>query len=102
MTASPQVTHRQRSPAILRALAGAGLTDLLWNVDSQDWQVPVTPELAAGRVLTLMLLKRRGVVLVHDVHPKALGALPLIWQALAGAEVTWTDCRSLGAPPARE
>jgi peptidoglycan/xylan/chitin deacetylase (PgdA/CDA1 family) len=93
--------YGERSPEVLRALAGAGLTDLLWNIDSQDWQAAVTPELAAGRVLTLMLLKRRGIVLFHDVHAKALGALPRIWQALAGSGVHWLDCRTLGAPPAQ-
>jgi hypothetical protein len=46
----------------------------------------------SGRVLTLMLLWRHGVVLFHDVHPAARKALPAL---LDVGGVTWLDCHEL-------
>jgi peptidoglycan/xylan/chitin deacetylase (PgdA/CDA1 family) len=86
--------YGQRNAAILQILHDSKMIDVLWNIDSQDWQHPVTPELAAGRVTSLMLLWRRGIILFHDIHPKAQGALPAIWKATEGAHVTWRDCRA--------
>jgi hypothetical protein len=63
----------------------------LWNIDSQDWQHQISSEDIVNRMLGLMLIKRRGVLLFHDVHPKAALALPAIFQALADS-VTWRDC----------
>jgi hypothetical protein len=42
---------------------------------------------------TLMLIKRHGVLLFHDVHPKAKVALPVIFGKL-GAAVEWRDCHA--------
>jgi peptidoglycan/xylan/chitin deacetylase (PgdA/CDA1 family) len=84
--------YGQRGDAVLKQLASSGLTDVLWNIDSQDWQAAVTPRLAAGRVVTLMLLWRRGILLFHDIHPKAREALPLVWSQV-DTGVTWLACR---------
>lgn len=86
--------YGQRTPELLAALAAGRVRDVLWNIDSQDWQKSVTAPLAAGRVTTLMLLWRRGIVLFHDIHPKAEGALPAVWKATDGAHLTWRDCRA--------
>lgn len=48
-----------------------GLQVGLWNIDSQDWSSKVSADAAGQRVLTLMLLWRRGVILFHDIHSKA-------------------------------
>jgi peptidoglycan/xylan/chitin deacetylase (PgdA/CDA1 family) len=93
--------YGERTPEVLRSLARLGLTDVLWNIDSQDWQPTITAGQAADRVLTLMLQKRRGIVLFHDVHPKAVAALPVLWKALEGSTVRWMDCRELEAPGAQ-
>jgi hypothetical protein len=45
-------------------------------------------------MLTLMLIKRHGVLLFHDVHPKAKSALPIIFNELGNA-VEWRDCHKL-------
>jgi peptidoglycan/xylan/chitin deacetylase (PgdA/CDA1 family) len=66
----------------------------LWNIDSQDWQQQISSEDIVNRMLGLMLIKRRGVLLFHDVHSKAELALPAIFQAL-GNSVTWRDCANL-------
>jgi peptidoglycan/xylan/chitin deacetylase (PgdA/CDA1 family) len=64
----------------------------LWNIDSQDWNAHMSSTDLVDRMVTLMLVKRHGVLLFHDVHPKAHAALPVIFDKLGDA-VTWRDCR---------
>ncbi|MEI8394432.1 MAG: hypothetical protein WCF85_06835 [Rhodospirillaceae bacterium] len=42
----------------------------------QDWNGSVTADEAAQRVSILMRVWRRGVILFHDIHPKAARAVP--------------------------
>jgi peptidoglycan/xylan/chitin deacetylase (PgdA/CDA1 family) len=91
----------QRSAEIVRSLAAHGVTTVLWNIDSEDWQDGATANLTAGRVLTLMLLKRRGILLFHDVHPVAAATLPSLLHSLEHSGTNWLDCRDLGTGPAR-
>lgn len=65
----------------------------LWNMDSQDWNAKMTADSAAQRIYTLMLLWRRGVVLFHDIHPKARQALPWLVEQTQGSGITWANCR---------
>lgn len=69
-----------------------GLQVGLWNIDSQDWSNKVSAAAAGQRVLTLMLLWRRGVILFHDIHSKAPVAVPWLVQASQGSGVSWQDC----------
>jgi peptidoglycan/xylan/chitin deacetylase (PgdA/CDA1 family) len=71
-----------------------GLRVALWNLDSQDWNSHVTPDDILNRMLTLMLLKRHGVLLFHDIHPKAQASLPRLFEQL-GQAVDWGDCHQL-------
>jgi peptidoglycan/xylan/chitin deacetylase (PgdA/CDA1 family) len=71
-----------------------GLQVTLWNLDSQDWNKQVNSDNILNRMLTLMLIKRHGVLLFHDVHPKAKAALPLLFNEVGNA-VEWRDCHSL-------
>lgn len=64
---------------------------MLWNIDSQDWNANITAKEVADRVVTLMLLWRRGIILFHDTHPKANTALPEIWKAFAKCNIQWID-----------
>ncbi len=66
----------------------------LWNIDSQDWNAKVSANDISHRMVTLMLIKRRGMLLFHDVHPKAKEALPMIFESLADS-VVWGDCKQL-------
>jgi peptidoglycan/xylan/chitin deacetylase (PgdA/CDA1 family) len=70
-----------------------GLQVALWNLDSQDWNNQVDSEAVLNRMRTLMLIKRHGVLLFHDVHPKAKTALPMLFQELGNA-VEWLDCHN--------
>ncbi len=87
--------YGQRNPAFLEELSRQRLRSVLWNIDSQDWQAQVTPPLEVGRVVSLMLLWRRGIILFHDIRPKARLSLPRIWSAMDGTGVRWMDCRAL-------
>ena len=78
--------YGSRGPRELTLVKKLGLQSVLWNVDSQDWMpsMQVRPGRIAGRTLALMLLHRRGIVLMHDVQPqtpselkKLLNELPL-------------------------
>ncbi|MGN6528736.1 MAG: polysaccharide deacetylase family protein [Burkholderiaceae bacterium] len=69
-----------------------GLQVALWNLDSQDWSAHVGPSDVIDRMISLMLVRRHGVMLFHDVHPKAKEALPAIF-AKVGDAVDWRDCR---------
>lgn len=66
----------------------------LWNLDSQDWNHSVDVNDIVNRMTALMLIKRHGVLLFHDIHPKAQAALPILLQEL-GRAVEWGDCHSL-------
>lgn len=65
----------------------------LWNIDSQDWNAHMSSTDLVDRMVTLMLVKRHGVLLFHDVHPKAYVALPVIFDKLGDA-VSWRDCHA--------
>ncbi len=66
----------------------------LWNIDSQDWNNHVSGDNAAQRVFTLMLLWRHGVILFHDIHPKALVAVPWLLEHARETGVSWKDCQT--------
>ncbi len=84
--------YGQRSQAMLKRLAELGDPVVLWNVDSQDWNAKIPAESVGDRVFTLMLLWRSGIVLFHDVHPRALRALPGITQSARAAGLTFRGC----------
>ncbi|KAF0862332.1 polysaccharide deacetylase family protein [Pseudomonas sp. LD120] len=72
-----------------------GLQLMLWNIDAQDWSQKISAQAARQRVQTLMLLWRRGIILFHDTHAKAMQAVPALFDANQRNGVQWLDCRSL-------
>ena len=48
---------------------------------------------SAQRVLTLMLLWRKGVIVFHDTQDKARVALPMVLQATTQSGLGWQECR---------
>ena len=70
---------------------------VLWNIDSLDHHSAMTPTLVRDRVLSLMLLWRKGIIRFHDSQPKAAQALPGIFAALHGTPVRWVDCHNFAA-----
>ncbi|OJH41893.1 polysaccharide deacetylase family protein [Cystobacter ferrugineus] len=87
--------YGQRSPELTRWLSGQGGEVMLWNIDSQDWNATVAPGPTTDRVVTLMLLWRRGIVLFHDVHDKVHEAVPRLLDFARDTGLTWKDCGAL-------
>jgi len=85
--------YGQRTPEISQYVVNRHQQDMLWNIDSQDWNAHVTPEQVTGRMISLMLLWRHGILLFHDVHPKAKQVLPAILSATENSGIHWTSCR---------
>lgn len=85
--------YGQRTTEISEYLVKRGARDMLWNIDSQDWNAHVTAAQVTGRVVSLMLLWRRGILLFHDVHPKARQVLPAILSATEKSGIQWISCR---------
>jgi peptidoglycan/xylan/chitin deacetylase (PgdA/CDA1 family) len=71
-----------------------GLQVALWNLDSQDWNNHVDADDIVNRMTGLMLIKRHGVLLFHDIHPKANRALPILFDELSNA-VKLRDCHQI-------
>ena len=57
------------------------MKSMIWNIDSMDWADPV-PNSVAQRVLKEVEQQDRGVILFHDIHRRALDALPGLIEAL--------------------
>jgi len=70
-----------RNPEGLQILNELRLRSVLWNIDSLDWADPV-PSSIADRVLRLVDQQGRGIILFHDIHERAVKALPLILDRL--------------------
>lgn len=64
----------------------------LWDIDSQDSNGQLTAEQSGQRVLTLMLLWRRGVIVFHDAQAKAQTAVPWLLQQTAQSGIGWEEC----------
>lgn len=65
---------------------------VLWNIDSQDWNAKLQPAAMQDRLITLMLLWRRGILLFHDIHPKARTALPGIGAFMEKSGLSMMGC----------
>ncbi len=64
----------------------------LWNIDSQDSSGQLDAEQTSQRVLTLMLLWRKGTVVFHDAQKLAQQAVPWLMANTAQSGVIWEDC----------
>ncbi len=65
----------------LQVLSEAGLKSIMWNIDSMDWADPV-PESIVQRVVEQVQKEQRGIILFHDIHDRAVKALPQILDRL--------------------
>jgi peptidoglycan/xylan/chitin deacetylase (PgdA/CDA1 family) len=65
---------------------------MLWNIDAQDGSSQLSAEDSGDRVLTLMLLWRRGIIVFHDAQLKARTAVPALLAATAQSGIAWEDC----------
>jgi len=78
----PYGAHNQEG---LQALEKAHLQSVMWNIDSLDWADPI-PSSIADRVLKAVEKQGHGIILFHDIHDRAVKALPVImenWSLMA-------------------
>lgn len=73
-------------------MASQQLRVSLWDIDAQD-DGPLTGEASAQRVMTLMLLWRKGVIQFHDSLPKAQLAVEWLLRNTVQSGIGWEDCR---------
>ncbi|MER6009398.1 hypothetical protein [Streptomyces bluensis] len=57
--------------------AATTLSPVLWDVDTEDWKSP-TPPGSPGPSGA----KRNAVVLMHDIHPTSVAAVPQVLRTL--------------------
>lgn len=95
----PYGQRRADSAEFFRA---QGLKVSLWNISSEDWSRNITPDQAGQRVLTLMLLWRRGVVVFHDINNKVETALPWLLNSTAQSGLQWQDCHGYPEKPVEQ
>lgn len=77
-----------RVPGLLRggvvesAAAERGL--MIWSTDvmAHDWKRRITVEGIVRRAIDRLEAKGKGILLLHDIHPKTVEALPLIFAEL--------------------
>lgn len=83
--------YGQRNKALVDYVNSHQSKVVLWNMDSQDWNKDINAKEVANRQITLMLLWRKGILLFHDVHQKAQGAVPIIHDYFKKADIIWID-----------
>ncbi len=70
-----------RNDLVLAEVTARGLRSVLWNIDSRDWADPI-PRSIVTRVVEEALHEGRGIVLLHDIHPRTVEALPILLDEL--------------------
>lgn len=70
--------YAPKVPAARELIAEQGLIHAYWNIDSVDWKNIGRPERTASIVTKEMQVKKRGVILLHDIHESTVDATSLI------------------------
>jgi uncharacterized caspase-like protein/peptidoglycan/xylan/chitin deacetylase (PgdA/CDA1 family) len=70
-----------RTDIQLEALQPYHLRSILWNIDSMDWADPL-PTSIVNRVMKEVEKEKKGILLFHDIHDRAVKALPIILDRL--------------------
>ncbi|MBK4990353.1 polysaccharide deacetylase family protein [Pseudomonas sp. S36] len=73
-------------------MASQQLRVSLWDIDAQD-DGALDAQTSAQRVLTLMLLWRKGVIQFHDALPKAQPAVQWLLEHTAQSGIGWQGCK---------
>ncbi len=70
------------SSTVRSEVAARKLRTMLWNIDSLDWEDPISTSVA-NRVIKEARHAGKGIILFHDIHPRAVEALPTILDTLS-------------------
>lgn len=87
--------YGQRTAELSGFVTEQGSTVVLWNIDAQDWNATIAPEAMTDRLVSLMLLWRRGILLFHDIHDKVHVALPKLLDFAQATGLQWKGCKEL-------
>lgn len=86
--------HTERSPyaecrtEVASALRDAGAAVMMWHIDSTDWMHEGRPDLVVKRFRAEIMRRGGGVLLMHDVNPQAVWALPGILDVIRQFNLT--------------
>ncbi|MCO6186509.1 polysaccharide deacetylase family protein [Rhizobium sp. L1K21] len=69
------------TPQLRRELAAAGIVVLDVDIDSKDYFAS-TPEAIAARTMAVVRAKRKGIILMHDIHTRTSAMLPALLSML--------------------
>jgi peptidoglycan/xylan/chitin deacetylase (PgdA/CDA1 family) len=88
-----------RELRIRQRISGKNLANVLWNVDSLDWQ-DKNPDSIVERITKQMRTQRKGVILFHDVHSQSAAAFTQLAKKLKAspAEISATPIRLISIP----
>lgn len=75
---------------ILEYIAAQKMKVMLWNIDSLDWADPI-PKSITQRLLSRLAAVGRGIVLFHDIHPRAAEVLPSFIETVEAAGFHFTE-----------
>ncbi|TXI35929.1 MAG: polysaccharide deacetylase family protein [Aquipseudomonas alcaligenes] len=90
--------YGQRNAELVAYLKAQDGRVVLWSIDSQDWNARLKPDAMQDRLITLMLLWRKGMLLFHDIHPKARQVLPELQRFVRAGGLTLERCQALVEP----
>lgn len=90
---TPYGAHCKELKALL---AGLGIKAIGWNIDPQDWRVRSAPKIEAYVQQELRRLRGRAILLLHDVQPATVVALPRILDWIQAENVRRL---AIGEPP---
>ena len=71
-----------RTNAIEHFLEGKGLMTWSVDIDTNDWWRGSSPGAIVQRAMRQLSAKGKGIVLMHDIHPATVMALPLLLKEL--------------------
>jgi peptidoglycan-N-acetylglucosamine deacetylase len=71
-----------RSPVVEQALADRKLVVFSADADADDWFRHITPAQIVQRAMSRLEKRGRGILLLHDIHPWTVAALPVLLKDL--------------------
>lgn len=77
---------------VVRVTRGLGLAQILWSVDTVDWR-DRNSKIVAHRAVTEA--RRGDIILMHDIHPTTVNAVPRILQGLTERGFTFVTVPEL-------
>ncbi|MCV6630698.1 MAG: polysaccharide deacetylase family protein [Flavobacteriaceae bacterium] len=87
--------YGQRTKELLLDLKKNREWCVLWNIDSRDWNKKMHATEVAQRTIKLMLLKRKGIILFHDIHWRTAEIVPMVFDYFRNSPIQWKDANYL-------